>query len=95
MPSNKSRKSWSCPNLLKPCLSLSFLQEYSVTFSSYFNVLWQEPRLHISERFLRELNATSPDTMIPVNLELVNELWLPNIFIYNLKTFKVRFSQNF
>ena len=27
--------------------------------------------------------------MIPVNLELVNELWLPNIFIYNLKTFKV------
>ena len=29
--------------------------------------------------------------MIPVNLELVNELWLPNIFIYNLKTFKVRF----
>ena len=69
--------------------SLLYLQEYSVTFSSYFNVLWQEPRLHISERFLRELNATSPDTMIPVNLELVNELWLPNIFIYNLKTFKV------
>ena len=29
------------------------------------------------------------ETMIPVNLELVNELWLPNIFIYNLKTFKV------
>ena len=27
--------------------------------------------------------------MIPVNLELVNQLWLPNIFIYNLKTFKV------
>ena len=60
-----------------------------MTFSSYFNVLWQEPRLHISERFLKELNSTSPDTMIPVNLELVNELWLPNIFIYNLKTFKV------
>ena len=60
-----------------------------MTFSSYFNVLWQEPRLHISERFLQELNTTSPDTMIPVNLELVNELWLPNIFIYNLKTFKV------
>ena len=61
-----------------------------MTFSSYFNVLWQEPRLHISERFLQELNSTSPETMIPVNLELVNELWLPNIFIYNLKTFKVR-----
>ena len=63
-----------------------------MTFSSYFNVLWQEPRLHISERFLQELNSTSPETMIPVNLELVNELWLPNIFIYNLKTFKVRWG---
>ena len=29
--------------------------------------------------------------MIPVNLELVNQLWLPNIFIYNLKTFKVNY----
>ena len=27
--------------------------------------------------------------MVPVNVELVNHLWLPNIFIYNLKTFKV------
>ena len=26
--------------------------------------------------------------MVPVNVELVNHLWLPNIFIYNLKTFK-------
>ena len=60
-----------------------------MTFSSYFNVLWKEPRLHISRNFFRELNQTSPDSLIPVNLELVNDLWLPNIFIYNLKTFKV------
>ncbi len=25
----------------------------------------------------------------PVNLELIHDLWVPNIFIYNLKTFKV------
>ncbi len=24
-----------------------------------------------------------------VNLELIHDLWVPNIFIYNLKTFKV------
>ena len=24
-----------------------------------------------------------------VNLELINSLWVPNIFIYNLKTFRV------
>ena len=33
--------------------------------------------------------------MIPVNLELVNQLWLPNIFIYNLKTFKVNSIKDF
>ena len=60
-----------------------------MTFSSYFNVLWKEPRLQISDELFQELNQTSPDTLIPVNLELVNDLWLPNIFIYNLKTFKV------
>ena len=26
-------------------------QEYSVEFSSYFNVMWTEPRLHIPDRF--------------------------------------------
>ncbi|XP_071746375.1 acetylcholine-gated chloride channel subunit acc-3 isoform X2 [Lepeophtheirus salmonis] len=64
-------------------------KEYSVTFSSYFNVLWKEPRLQYSDKFTKEVNNSSPETLIPVNLELVNELWLPNIFIYNLKTFKV------
>ena len=27
--------------------------------------------------------------LISVNLELINSLWVPNIFIYNLKTFQV------
>ncbi len=63
-----------------------------MTFSSYFNVLWKEPRLRITDSFFKELNFTEdldPEALHPVNLELVNELWLPNIFIYNLKTFKV------
>ena len=72
-------------------LAIFYFQKYSGEFSSYFNVMWTEPRLHIPKRFLTDLNATSSSTqaMIPVNLELVNELWLPIIFIYNLKTFKV------
>ena len=66
------------------------LQEYSVEFSCYFNVMWREPRLYIPETFTQEINTTDPGTMVPVNLELVNHLWLPNVFIYNLKTFKVK-----
>ena len=75
------------------CVKTSYaaaFQEYSVEFSSYFNVMWREPRLYIPESFTREINATEPDTMVPVNLELVNHLWLPNVFIYNLRTFKVK-----
>ena len=26
----------------------------------------------------------------PVDLNLINDLWVPNVFIYNLKTFKVK-----
>merc|ERR1719346_893244 len=31
----------------------------------------------------------NPDIIVPMNLEFVKDLWLPNIFIYNLKTYKV------
>ena len=54
--------------------------------------MWREPRLEIPRFFLNDFNSSSglsQGSMIPVNLELVNQLWLPNIFIYNLKTFKV------
>ena len=27
--------------------------------------------------------------MVPMSLEFINDLWVPNIFIYNLKTYKV------
>ncbi|XP_023344754.1 glycine receptor subunit alpha-1 [Eurytemora carolleeae] len=64
-------------------------KEYSVEFSCYFNVMWKEPRLHIPEQLLEELNMKNSDAMFPVNVELVNLLWLPNVYIYNLKTFKV------
>ena len=37
---------------------------------------------------LRSPNSTDP-VMVPMNLEFIKELWVPNIFIYNLKTYKV------
>jgi len=32
------------------------------------------------------------DQLNPVDLNLINDLWVPNVFIYNLKTFKVIMS---
>ena len=33
-------------------------KEYGVEFSSYFNVMWREPRLHIPHTFLGEWNSS-------------------------------------
>ena len=65
--------------------------DYSITISMYFNIEWQEPRLNMLPSFgasRRPNNSMEPVT-VPMNLEFVKDLWLPNIFIYNLKTFKV------
>jgi hypothetical protein len=32
------------------------------------------------------------ETLTPVDLNLINDLWVPNVFIYNLKTFKVGYT---
>jgi len=64
---------------------------YSITFSTYFNVEWNERRLNVFPDFgssLRKDNSTDP-VMVPMNLEFIKDLWVPNIFIYNLKTYKV------
>ena len=65
--------------------------DYSITFATYFNVEWNERRLNKHAEFgasLKDPNSTDP-VMVPMSLELINDLWVPNIFIYNLKTYKV------
>jgi hypothetical protein len=70
-------------------------KDYSITFSCYFNVHWTENRIRLSPEFGRDQagpgeNITgNPDIMVPTNLEFVKDLWVPNILIYNLKTYKV------
>jgi hypothetical protein len=70
-------------------------KDYSITFACYFNVQWPEKRIQLGPDFGREqagpgVNVTdNPDIIVPMNLEFVKDLWLPNIFIYNLKTYKV------
>ena len=76
-------------------------KDYSITFSCYYNIRWPDPRLQLSQDFGREVSKTilakhpdynitmNPDVTVPINLEMIKDLWLPNILIYNLKTFKV------
>jgi len=66
-------------------------KDYSITFSSYFNIKWGDRRIYLDPEFGREqagpgVNVTNnPNILVPINLEFVKDLWLPNIFIYNLK----------
>lgn len=55
-------------------------KEFSVTMTMYFNVKWSEPRI--------ETNTTlSEGESIPIDMMFLNHLWVPNIFIYDLRNF--------
>ena len=74
-------------------------KDYSITFSCYFNAIWPDRRVFLRPEFgveqarssdIPTANITNnPAISVPMNLEMVKDLWLPNIFIYNLKTYKV------
>ena len=73
-------------------------KDYSITFSCYYNIYWPDKRLFLQPHFgLEQMKGMPPDTnvtmnpniVVPMNLEMTKDLWLPNVMIYNLKTYKV------
>ena len=72
-------------------------KDYTITFSCFFNVLWQDRRIKLHPDFGREIAlaagtqnwTNNPDVMVPTSLEFIKHLWQPNILIYNLKIYKV------
>ena len=57
----------------------------SITFSMYFNVEWNEPRLILGPQF----GTKKPGAMEPLSSGYLDKMWLPNIFVDNLKSYKV------
>ena len=55
-------------------------KEFSVTLTMYFAVKWEEPRL-VTNLTVHE------DDMVPIDLQFLKNLWVPNIFIYDLLSF--------
>ena len=51
--------------------------DFSATFMLYFGASWKEPRIRN--------NATA---RIPVDVSIFDKLWVPDIYIYNMKKFK-------
>ena len=56
-------------------------KKFSVTISMYFGVMWTDDRLE--ERW----EGFEPD-WLPINMEFMDSLWVPNVFIYELVSFK-------
>ena len=61
-------------------------KDYSITIAMYFNVEWQEPRLELAPH---ENSNKEEEVFISTSVDLIKDLWLPNPFIHNLKTFKL------
>ena len=45
-------------------------KDYSITFSLYFNVQWNEPRLNLSADFFSSENITSDDHLVPGEISI-------------------------
>ena len=55
-------------------------KEFSVTLTMYFSVKWDEPRIETN-------NTITEGQTVPIDIMFLNQLWVPNIFIYDLRAF--------
>lgn len=53
---------------------------FTVTMTMYFSVKWDEPRIETN-------NTVSEEEWTPIDLQFMSQLWVPNIFIYDLRSF--------
>jgi len=54
---------------------------HSITFSSYFVMEWTDSRIIVDQSY------GSPN--IPLDVDFLRKLWVPKLFVYNLKKFEV------
>jgi hypothetical protein len=50
---------------------------FTVSFSMYFGVVWQDPRI---------LSPPTADPNVPIALSFMDHLWVPDVYFYNLKS---------
>ena len=70
-------------------------KKFSVQINMYFGVHWTETRLKLpkpsSEVFEGESSGkaeTEEAIWLPIDLNFMNHLWVPNVFVYNLASFE-------
>ena len=69
-------------------------KDYSISFSAYFNVYWLDNRIRLRPDFGQDQRDANPnlkpgEISVPISHEFSKDLWVPNVLIYNLKSYKV------
>ena len=58
-------------------------KKFSVSLSMYFGVQWTEDRMKLPA----EGSNFTVANWLPIDLEFMKNLWIPNVFVYNLNSF--------
>ena len=57
-------------------------KKFSVMLNMYFGVHWTEERMIIKDK------SDPKVKWLPIDMEFMKHLWVPNVFIYNLVSFR-------
>ena len=57
-------------------------RDFSITLNGFFLVRWRDPRL-----IIENVDFGENESLIPVDVSLVDSIWMPDIEILNLKEF--------
>ena len=60
-------------------------KQFSVQIHMYFGVFWTEERLILPDTS----NSSAPVSWLPIDVNFMTHLWVPNVFVYNLVTFEI------
>ena len=71
-------------------------KNYFYNISIFYNFQFSSRKRNSNKKLRMKMKCcrfdTPEGTLTPVDLNLINDLWVPNVFIYNLKSFQVIFS---
>ena len=84
MKHHRATRSLSCLNLgidIKDIPNVND-RDFSITLNGFFLVRWRDPRL-----IIENVDFGENESLIPVDVSLVDSIWMPDIEILNLKEF--------
>ena len=59
-------------------------KDYKVTIMLFLEVKWKDPRIILGKEFFRPSAAQGEEGVVPVSIDLRDDFWLPDIFIYKV-----------